>query len=111
MIEILTLNLKPGTRDKFHQLLTTESIPLQKKWNINVVATGPSLHDENSYYVIRSFNNLEDRQKKEDDFYGSDDWHKGPRTAILSMIDHSETIVVSADTLKEWYLLLFDTAP
>jgi hypothetical protein len=63
MIEILTLNLKPETRDKFHQLYIAESLPLQKKWKIEVVSHGPSLHDENSYYVIRSFKSLEDRQK------------------------------------------------
>jgi hypothetical protein len=102
MIEILSLNLKPGTRDKFHQLLVTESFPLQKKWKIKIVANGPSLHDENSYYVIRAFESLEDRQKKEDDFYGSDDWQKGPRTAMLSLIDNYAMTVISAETLIEW---------
>jgi len=102
MIEILTLNLKPGTRDKFHQLLVNESIPLQKKWKIKIVAHGPSLHDENSYYVIRVFKSLEDRQKKEDDFYGSDAWQKGPRTAMLALIDNYATTVISAETLMGW---------
>ena len=45
MIEILILNLRPGTRDEFHQLYVKESLPLQKKWDINVVANGPSLHE------------------------------------------------------------------
>ena len=31
MIEILILNLRPGTRDEFHQLYVKESLPLQKK--------------------------------------------------------------------------------
>ena len=61
MIEILTLNLRPGTREKFRQLYTAESLPLQKKWNIEVIAHGPSLIDENSYYVVRSFESPEDR--------------------------------------------------
>ena len=102
MIEILSLNLKPGTRDKFHQLLVTESFPLQKKWKIKIVAHGPSPHDENSYYVIRVFKSLEDRQKKEDDFYGSDAWQKGPRTAMLALIDNYATTVISAETLMGW---------
>ncbi len=102
MIEILTLNLKPGTRDEFHQLYITESLPLQKKWKIEVVAHGPSLHDKDSYYVIRSFKSLEDRQKTEDAFYSSDDWQKGPRTAILALIENLETIVISEETFKEW---------
>ena len=106
MIEIFTLNLKQGRRDKFHQLFINESLPLQKKWQINVVAHGPSLHDENSYYVIRAFKSLEDRQKTEDAFYGSDDWHKGPRTAILELIENYATIVISAETFKGWQVLL-----
>jgi len=102
MIEILTLNLKPGTREQFHQLYLTGSLPLQKKWKIEVLAYGPSLHDENSYYVIRSFKSLEDRQKTEDAFYSSDEWQKGPRIAILALIENYATIVISAETFKGW---------
>jgi len=102
MIEVLILNLKPGVRDRFHQLYLTQSLPLQKKWNIEVVAHGPSLHDENTYYAIRSFKSLEDRQKTEDAFYSSDDWQKGPRTAMLAMIENYIAIVVSAETFIEW---------
>lgn len=101
IIEIFTINLKPGTITQFHQLYITESLPLQKKWNIEVVVHGPSLHDENSYYVIRSFRSLEDRQESEDAFYGSDDWKKGPRTALLAMIENYTTAVISAETLKQ----------
>ena len=82
MIEILTLNLKPGIRDKFHQLYLAESLSLQKKWKIEVVAYGP-WHDENSYYVIRSFKSLEDRQK-------------------LKMLFTAAMIVISAETFKGW---------
>ncbi len=102
MIEILILNLKPGTRDKFQQVYITESLPLLKKWKIEVVTHGPSLHYENTYYVIRSFKSLEDRQTSEDAFYGSKDWKNGPGTAILALIESSATIVISAETLKSW---------
>jgi hypothetical protein len=102
MIEILTLNLKPGKRNKFQHLYLTESLPIQKKWKIKVVTHGPSLHDEDSYYVIRSFKNLEDREKKEDAFYSSDDWQKGPRMAILAMVENIATIVISEETFKQW---------
>jgi UDP-glucose 6-dehydrogenase len=102
VIEILTLSLKPNTRDKFHQLYTTESLPLLKKWKIEVVAHGPSRHDENTYYVIRSFKSLADRQKVEDAFYSSDDWRTGPRSAILALIEHEAYVVIPTEKLKEW---------
>ena len=101
MIEILILNLRPGTRDEFHQLYEKESLPLQRKWNLEVVAHGPSLHDDNSYYVIRSFKSLEERDKLQNAFYNSDDWQKGPRTAILSNTEHLATIVVADETLQQ----------
>jgi hypothetical protein len=51
-IEIRSLNLKPGTRDEFHHLYIQEALPLLQRWNFDVVLHGPSLHDENTYYVI-----------------------------------------------------------
>ncbi len=105
-IKILILNLKPGSRDKFHDVYVTQSLPLLRKWEINVGAHGASLHDENTYFVIRSFKNLGYRQKSEDAFYGSDDWKNGPRTAILSFIESLATLVIPTETLKDWMDLI-----
>ena len=55
VFEILTLDIKPGRRDEFHNVYVTQSVPLLKKWNFNLDAFGPSLHDANCYYVIRRF--------------------------------------------------------
>src|SRR5882762_10503928 len=74
LIEIRSYNLKPGTRPAFNKLFEEKALPLLKKWNITVVAYGASSHDENSYFLARAFEDLEDRQKKEDAFYGSQDW-------------------------------------
>ncbi len=37
-VEFRSLNLKTGTREQFHRLFTQESLPLLKRWNIDVVA-------------------------------------------------------------------------
>jgi hypothetical protein len=101
VFEILTLEIKAGRRDEFHKVYVTQSVPLLKKWNFDLVAYGPSLHDANSYYVIRAFKSLEDRQVSEDAFYGSDDWKQGPRDAILELVDHFAYAVLSADSWKK----------
>ena len=54
-IEIRTLTLKSGTRGEFQRLYLEEALPRLKRWNFDVVAHGPSLHDENTYYVIRRY--------------------------------------------------------
>ncbi len=102
VIEILTLTLKPGTRQKFHQIYITEALPLLKKWNFQVVDHGASLHDENSYYIIRLFRSVGDRQREEDAYYGSDDWRQGPRSAIMALIEHEAYSVVEVDAIKGW---------
>ena len=71
--------------------------PLLKRWNFDVVAHGPSLHDENSYYVIRRFDSLAQREEIEDAYYASDDWRLGPRERILALIKNYADIVLELD--------------
>jgi NIPSNAP protein len=96
-VEFRTLNLKPGTRDEFRRIYMERSLPLLKKWHQDIVAHGPSLHDQNTYYVIRRFDDLRHREQSEDAFYGSDDWRKGPREALLALIESYTDIVLELD--------------
>ena len=96
-VEIRSYNLKPGTRDEFHRLFLEEAMPLLQRWHVDVVAYGPSLHDENSYYLMRRFDSLADRDQSENAFYGSDEWRKGPREAILACIENYTEIVLELD--------------
>src|SRR5262250_3287112 len=77
VIEIRSYNLRPGTRNQFHKLFLEQALPLLKKWNVEVVTYGPSIHDSDSYFLVRSYKDLQDMQQSEDIFYGSDDWKKG----------------------------------
>jgi len=97
IVEIRSYNLKAGTRDRFHQLFLREALPMLRRWKVDAVAYGPSLHDRDSYYLVRSFPSMEDRQRSEDTFYGSDEWRQGPREAILADIDSYTTVVVELD--------------
>jgi len=87
LIEIRTLTLKPGMRPEFQRLYIEEALPMLKRWNFDVVAHGPSLHDENTYYVIRRYDSLPQRQEMEDAYYSSNDWRQGPREAMLALIE------------------------
>jgi hypothetical protein len=96
-VEVRSYNLKAGTRDRFHERVLSEALPLLERYRMDVVAHGPSLHDRDSYFLIRAFSSLEDRQRGEDAFYGSDDWKSGPREAILADIESYTTVVVQLD--------------
>lgn len=97
VLEIRSYNLKPGTRDRFHQRFEREAMPMLRRWKVDVVAYGPSLHDSDSYYLMRAFPGVDQRQRSEDAFYGSDEWKQGLREPVLADIDTYTTIVIRVD--------------
>lgn len=98
IVEIRSYNLKPGTASEFHRLVTEQSVPMLRRWQLDLVAYGPSRHDDASYFLIRAYTSLEDRQRSEDAFYGSEEWRQGPRDAILACINSYTTVVLALDT-------------
>jgi ketosteroid isomerase-like protein len=97
VVEIRSYNLKPDTRERFHDLFVREALPMLRRRDVDVVAYGPSLHDRDSYYLMRAFASVEERQKSEDAFYGSDEWRQGPRAAVLACIESYTTVVIGLD--------------
>jgi hypothetical protein len=94
VLEIRTYNLKPGTREKFHVLVRDETLPLLKQYKIEVVSYGISPHDENTYYLIRKYKNVDDMNAQEERFYSSPVWKNGPREKVLSLIENYTTVVL-----------------
>lgn len=103
VLEIRSYALKPGTGEEFHRLFLEEAFPLLQRWQVDVVAYGPSLHDQDSYYLMRRYDSLAHREQSENAFYGSDEWRQGPREAILALIENYTEIVLELDepTLQE----------
>ena len=97
VLEIRSYNLKSGSREKFHELFVREALPLLRRWKVDVVAYGPSLHDSNTYFLMRAFTSPENRERSEDAFYGSAEWRDGPRAAVLAAIESYTTTVILVD--------------
>ena len=96
-VEIRSYRLKPGMRDAFDRLMTDVSVPMLQRWQTDVVRHGTSAHDDVSYYLIRAYASLEDRQHRQDEFYGSTEWQQGPREAILDLIENYTSVVIPMD--------------
>ncbi|MEO8035621.1 MAG: NIPSNAP family protein [Acidobacteriota bacterium] len=93
-VEIRSYSLRPGSRASFHLMMSIRAVPMQRRWSIDVVTYGSSLHDENSYYLIRSYESVAHRQESQAAFYGSDEWRDGPREKILALIESDASIVL-----------------
>jgi hypothetical protein len=96
-MEMRVYNLKPGTRDELHRLMLEQAYPMLKRWKVDVVAFGPSLDDENAYYLLRAYADVADLRQSQDAFYGSDEWKQGPREPVLALIESYASAVMEVD--------------
>jgi hypothetical protein len=97
VVEIRSYLLKPGTAAEFDRLVAGVTAPMLRRWQVDVVAFGPSLRDRHAYYLMRAYDSPEDLERSEAAFYGSDEWRLGPRHAILACIDSYISIVIEMD--------------
>ncbi|MBU8974866.1 NIPSNAP family protein [Lysobacter sp. MMG2] len=86
LIQIRTYQLAPGTLLTFHRAFVEAAVPLLRAAGHDVVSFGPSLHKEDAYYLIRAYDDLADLNARQDAFYGSPEWRKGPRETVLAVI-------------------------
>jgi hypothetical protein len=93
-VEILTYTLKPGSGLDFHRIMQEASVPLHLKAGMDVVSYGGSLHDDDSYHLIRSYESESHRISSQDVFYASAAWRQGPRADIISRIEVSTVTVM-----------------
>src|SRR4026208_2170585 len=96
-VEIRSYNLRRGTREEFHRLFVETALPMLQRWKGDVVRYGTSPHDEDSYYLMRAYASLEDRQQSQDAFYGSDEWKLGSREPIIALIENYTSIVIEME--------------
>jgi hypothetical protein len=113
VIEIRSYELKPGVRQEFDRLVATVAVPILHRWRVDVVAFGPSLHDQDSYYLIRCYETLQARQESQAAFYGSQEWIDGPRASLVGLIERYISVVVEMDdrTIEGLRRLRGATAP
>jgi NIPSNAP protein len=98
LLEIRTYRLKPNERAAYHRVVVEQAAPLLRRFGIDVVRFGPSEQDEDGaeeYVLMRSFNSAAERDDQEERFYGSREWHDGPREGIVSRIESYHTIVLT----------------
>jgi hypothetical protein len=97
VVEIRTYTLHPDGAREYERLFRDVALPMLERRGVDVVAAGSSLGDPNGYFLIRAFDDLDHRQRSEDDFYGSAEWRDGPREPVLALIDSYVDLVLELD--------------
>ncbi|HHA1671527.1 TPA: NIPSNAP family protein [Enterobacter roggenkampii] len=99
-VEILQYILYKNTGTRFHSIMQEISVPLHQRYGIDVVSFGNSLHDIDSYYLIRAFESAEAMDAMLDVFYSSSDWRNGPREEIISCIKKSIKVLIKLPSIS-----------
>jgi hypothetical protein len=98
--ELRTYKLKKGTSETFEKIFTEQSLPMLKRWKVNVVDFGFSLIDQESFYLIRSYESIEQRKQSQDAFYGSEEWINGPDKPLMNCIETYNTAIIDSTKLS-----------
>jgi hypothetical protein len=102
LIEIRTYRLKPNTIDDFHNIMKNNAVSLLIEKGIDVVAFGRSDHEEETYFLIRSFTDRVALEKEQNEFYGSDAWKLGPRQSVVDLIEtYMNTLIWTSEESLE----------
>ena len=102
LLEMRLFTLVPGKREEFDRISREETIPLMRRLGITVVAHGPSLNNDNGYFLLRAFSSESERGELSQSLYATAEWMEKYDTPIMAMIDDYDTAVmpVSPDAIK-----------
>ena len=80
VLDIRTYKLVPGGGEEFDRIVRESALPMLQRFGIEVIGHGPSLDDDDLYYLMRTFPSAARREEQLDSFYGSDEWRQNTGT-------------------------------
>ncbi len=99
VLDVRTYKLVPGGRAEFDRIFREGALPMLRRSGISVVGYGPSIVDEDGYFLMRSFASTAQREEQLGSFYGSDEWRESYEDAVMALIENYHTIVVPLNAL------------
>jgi hypothetical protein len=94
VLDLRTYKLVPGGRDTFDRIFREDALPMLGRYEIDVVGFGPSLADDDHYYLARAFPSSSSRGQRLRAFYGSDEWKHGYDDTVAELIESFHAVVI-----------------
>jgi hypothetical protein len=99
VVDVRTYRLVPGGRDEFDRIFREGALPMLRRFGIAVVAYGPSLTDDDGYFLMRAFASTARREEQLGSFYGSDEWRENYEDVVTALIENYHTVVIPLNAL------------
>jgi hypothetical protein len=94
VLDIRTYKIVPGRRDEFDRIVREGTVPMLHHFGIKVVGFGPSIVDDDHYYLMRAFPSASRRKEQLESFYGSAEWEQTYEDVVMGLIEAYHTVVV-----------------
>ena len=101
VLEVRIFRAHHGRRNELLARFRDELLPMLKRHSVEPIHWGPSLHDEDSCFLIRAWPSAAERQEKLDAMYGGAEWLMNQEEQVLGMIDTMNSCIFEAD---EWLI-------
>ena len=97
VLELRLYKFHPGQRAAFAERFRNQLLPMIKRHGMEVIHYGPSLHDEDSFFIIRAYASAEARNAAVDSLYSAAEWLMNHEQDVLDMIVTMNSCVFEAD--------------
>lgn len=97
VLEIRMFTVQPGRIEEFSRLSHESTVPMMRRWGIEVLSYGPMLNTEDGYVLVRAFDSEEDRVAVQERFYASAEWTDTYDKPVMEMIADYRTAVLPLD--------------
>jgi NIPSNAP len=94
VLDLRTYKLVPGGRETFDRIFREGALPMLGRHEIEVVGYGPSLADQEHYYLARAFPSSSRREQQLRAFYDSEEWLQRYDDAVMELIETYHTVVI-----------------
>jgi len=94
VIEMRTYKLRPGCRGRFLEIFRTKSVPAHTEIGMKILGPFLSLEDENMFFFMRGFPDLESREPMKAKFYQGELWERELENVLMPMIEKYEVVLV-----------------
>ena len=110
LLDLRTYKLVPGGRQAFDRIFREGALPMLTRHEIDVVGYGPSLADDEHYYLARAFSTESGREHQLRAFYGSEEWRQRYEREVMELIEAYHVVVIPLTSSMGQALRLADVA-
>lgn len=94
VLDLRTYKLLPGGQETFDRIFREGAMPMLSRYEIDVVGYGPSLIDDDHYYLARVFRSASSREERLGAFYGSAERRPGYEDTVMELIETFHPVVI-----------------